>query len=251
MDEMADGVSRIAETSTVVSEVALNMAEEAMLGNQSVEKAVQQMSAIHQAADELAQVLGVWKERSAEIGKIVEVIAEIAAQTNLLALNAAIEAARAGEFGRGFTVVADEVRKLSEQTAKSAQQITEVIVSIQDGINTSIAAMDEVVSEVNSGMITVHEAQQAFEKILQATQRVSSEVQDISASTQEMSAVSEQIAASMADALETTKQLGAYAQEVAAASQEQLANMDEISISAVRLNEMAQQLELLIKKFHL
>src|SRR5690606_40657768 len=123
-------------------EAAIHMAEEARQGNQSVEKAVQQMSAIQQAANELAQVLGVWKERSAEIGQIVEMISEIAGQTNLLALNAAIAPARAGALGRGFTVVADEVRKLSEQSAQSAQQITEVIQSIQEGISTAIAAME-------------------------------------------------------------------------------------------------------------
>lgn len=249
MDEMAGGVSRIAETSSVVSEVAVNMAEEASQGNQSAQMAVDQMRTIQESARELSRVLYEWKERSAEIGQIIEAITDIASQTNLLALNAAIEAARAGEYGRGFTVVAEEVRKLSDQSASSAQQIAEVIESIQQGISTSIQAMDEVMKEVDSGMTMVHEAGQAFEKILREAKRVSGEVQDISASTQEMSAISEQIAASMADAVQNTKQLAAHAQSVAAASEEQLATMDEMHASAERLSRMAQELERLIGRF--
>jgi methyl-accepting chemotaxis protein len=84
------------------------------------------------------------KSSSAEIGKVVNLIASIAQQTNLLALNAAIEAGRAGQAGRGFAVVASEVKALSVQTQMATEEIKRKIEKLQTDAAFSIAAVHRI-----------------------------------------------------------------------------------------------------------
>jgi methyl-accepting chemotaxis protein len=92
------------------------------------------------------------------IGKIVDVINEIADQTNLLALNAAIEAARAGEAGRGFSVVADEVRKLAERTAHATSEIRAMITTVQGKARDAVVNMDNGMTRMEEGLKLAEEA---------------------------------------------------------------------------------------------
>ena len=81
---------------------------------------------------------------SRQIGKIVNVISDIADQTNMLALNASIEAAGAGEAGKGFAVVANEVKELAKQTAEATEEISQQIEDMQFNITCAVGSMETI-----------------------------------------------------------------------------------------------------------
>lgn len=85
---------------------------------------------------------------TAEIGKVVTFISNIAKQTNLLALNASIEAARAGNAGRGFAVVANEVKALSAETQQAIGEITSKIDALRRDASESIAMLARIASVI-------------------------------------------------------------------------------------------------------
>ena len=62
--------------------------------------------------------------------QMITAVNKITNQIKILGLNANIEAARAGEHGRGFAVVASEVQKLSDDTARFAKEISDLLKSI-------------------------------------------------------------------------------------------------------------------------
>ena len=156
-----------------------------------------------------------------EVGKMTQVITDIANQTTLLSLNASIEAARAGEQGKGFAVVASEIQQLAEQSNNAATEIQDTLRKLWEDSDSSVATMNEVekiiqeqdkkISNTNDIFQTVedniehsicgieeiktktHALNQTREKTVQVVQDVASSAQENAASTEETSAFTNQV----------------------------------------------------------
>ncbi|MGQ3290818.1 MAG: methyl-accepting chemotaxis protein [Shinella sp.] len=132
---------------------------------------------------------------SSEIGKIINVIDEIAFQTNLLALNAGVEAARAGEAGKGFAVVAQEVRELAQRAAGAAKDIKSLITRSSDEVKTGsrlVQATGQSLGRIGGDVVRIHEH---MASIVTAAREQASGLQEINVAVNQMDHVTQQNAA--------------------------------------------------------
>jgi len=232
MTTSIEHVSNHAGDTEQVSRKATQLSEE---GERVVRDASDEMQRIAEVFRTSSDRVGALGSRTEEVGRIVQVIQDIAEQTNLLALNAAIEAARAGEQGRGFAVVADEVRKLAERTGKATTEISTMIETIQESTGEVVSSIDEGVTQVGKGVELTSRAGDALADINKGAKEALAMVQDIANAVKEQSSASTEISESI-ERITTMAQSGNE-------------NMNHMSDEAERLDNVASSLKQSISTF--
>jgi methyl-accepting chemotaxis protein len=220
IEELAATAAQIAETAEQVASFASETLGFAEQGRVAVSASVASMDQISVRVDQIAsRALGLG-EKGQEIGRILQVIDELADQTNLLALNAAIEAARAGEHGRGFAVVAAEIRKLAERSQESAGQIQSIVTQIQAETNATILASEEGSREVHQGSLLARDVVGALERISGMVDETTTAAKEISIATQQQRSASEQVVSAMGQVADVSRQYAVGSKQAAAAATE-------------------------------
>jgi methyl-accepting chemotaxis protein len=233
IENLLRSVQTVASSAERLTEIAHD-ADQAVHGGQgamsSTTVAMAKIGDNIRSSAALVSELGIMAE---DIGKIVDVIDDIAEQTNLLALNAAIEAARAGNNGLGFAVVAEEVRKLAERSARSTQEIGELVRGIQAQVSKTVRNMDASTATVAEGMKRTDELRATLERIGVAVADVSGRSKEIGAATAEQSVGAQQIE-------QATSRLSDLTQEISAATEEQSNGTEQVVKAIEQIQAMVQ-----------
>lgn len=229
---MTDSIQRVAENAREAEEVARSSSVTALKGGDAVERTVAGILQIRETVSETTRKVKRLAEASQQISTIVAVISQISSRTNLLALNASIQAARAGEAGRGFAIVADEVRQLADRSAKSLQEIEQIVLQIQTETGSVMTAMEEGIQQVKDVTERSEQAKRALEDIIQVSNRIDALVRSITADTDEQRENSRGVAKVM-QAVELTAQATSQESQRVAGSLQNLVGIARDLIASV------------------
>lgn len=179
MNNLSQSSAGAAQQSGLMFEMAQHTLQSAKTGRAASMEGRNAVNGIAAAMNETAAKAEELKEKTAQIGKVLEIINDIAMETKILSVNASIEASKAGEMGKGFTVVAEEISKLAENVVQSTSAVKEINDEIQSFSQGLIAIIARARNQAGQGVETMKKTDAALENILGAANRAAGAAQKI------------------------------------------------------------------------
>lgn len=249
INKLSDKVKKIAHNAYLISDISEKANSYANSGSVEVKNAIKQMNSINNVVIESSKTIKGLYDKSSKIDNIADIIKSIGDKTNLLALNAAIEAARAGESGKGFAVVAEEVRNLAEQSSNSTKDISQIIDLIQKDIEQSDVIIDKGLKASEEGIKRIENLGGLFNKILTFIDKLSLEIKQITQSINDIEIESNVLVKYANDTMIISKSNLENTEMVASGTEKQKALIEQILSLSGGLEDLAAELQELVKKF--
>ncbi|NCB70776.1 MAG: methyl-accepting chemotaxis protein [Clostridia bacterium] len=221
--EQASSIEQLSASIIEISDQVKSNAVNANNATSLVESVGKEIDRSNLHMQEMIRAISEISDKSAQIGRIIKTIDDIAFQTNILALNAAVEAARAGAAGKGFAVVADEVRNLAGKSAHAASETTELI--------------ESSISAVLNGTRIADETAESLSSVVTGASKITSLMQDISKASNEQ-------ANSIGQVTQGIEQISGVVQTNSATAEESAAASEELSAQAQLLNSLVSKFKM-------
>lgn len=232
-----------------LNESADNMLLASDKTNATIEDLKSSSGEVGRAVNMIAELTGQTNESAKTIHEAAGLISEIAEQTNLLSLNASIEAARAGEAGRGFAIVAGEIQKLAEQSNSASGSIEQIVNTLMVNAGHVVEAMQQMQSVIDRQNQYIACTEDSVVKVMGEIHTSIQSIRSIESRTQELENARREMIVTIAGLSDIAESNAANTQETSGVIKNVSERFREVKQSAANLKGTADILEQNIRKF--
>ena len=226
--ELKAAASLIDRNATSVASAARQALDSAAAGSESITANLVSMRQIEGKVYNINAEVKALNEGLTQVGRILELMDDLATDSELLSFNALIEASGSGPQSRRFAIVATELSSLAQRSKDATKEVQEIISSVQAAMRSSLDATQEGLREVARGTELSRRSEVATREIVDAVSHTVVLADSILSNTTKQHNASEQVAST----IQAVNQVAAT----------NLGTSDRAASTASRLTVIASQL---------